>query len=202
MSRQRVVIVGGGFGGIAAAIELRADGFEDVTILERGPGVGGTWRDNTYPGAACDVPSHLYSFSYAQRRDWSRLCSPQDEILRYLHQVAREHGVDRLVTPDTEVTACRWGDARAVWIVESAGGGRRTRGCGRAGGTPPAGWGSPRAGGARRASPTPSCPRGASCPAPPSRRCPAASGSPVTRSTPRSGITTTTCATSAWRSSG
>jgi cation diffusion facilitator CzcD-associated flavoprotein CzcO len=123
MSNQRVVIVGAGFGGLAAAIELRRNGFEDVVILERGPDLGGTWRDNTYPGAACDVPSHLYSLSYAQRRDWSRLCSPQDEILRYLHDVAREHGVDRLVVPDTEVTACRWDDARARWTLETAGDG-------------------------------------------------------------------------------
>src|SRR6202035_1723927 len=79
-----VVIVGAGFGGVAAAIELRRHGFDDVTILERGRGIGGTWRDNTYPGCACDVPSHLYSFSFAQRGDWSRLCSPQDEILHYL----------------------------------------------------------------------------------------------------------------------
>src|SRR3954454_7548764 len=119
MSSPRVVIVGAGFGGLAAAIELRRAGFDDIAILERGSDVGGTWRDNTYPGAACDVPSHLYSFSYAQRRDWSRLCSPQDEILRYVHEVAREHGVDRLVVPDTEVTACRWDDDRAVWTVET-----------------------------------------------------------------------------------
>jgi cation diffusion facilitator CzcD-associated flavoprotein CzcO len=69
MSNPRVVIVGAGFGGLAAAIELRRHGIEDVVILERGSDLGGTWRDNTYPGAACDVPSHLYSFSYAQRRD-------------------------------------------------------------------------------------------------------------------------------------
>src|SRR3954468_14082368 len=120
MSGPRVVIVGAGFGGLVAAIELRRNGIEDVVVLERADGLGGTWRDNTYPGAACDVPSHLYSLSYAQRRDWSRLCSPQDEILRYLRSVAREHGVDGLVVPDTEVTACRWDDARAVWTVETA----------------------------------------------------------------------------------
>jgi cation diffusion facilitator CzcD-associated flavoprotein CzcO len=79
-----VVIIGAGLGGIATAIELRRHGFGDVTILERASGLGGTWRYNTYPGCACDVPSHLYSFSYAQRADWSRLCSPQDEILHYL----------------------------------------------------------------------------------------------------------------------
>src|SRR3954468_288981 len=122
MSTPRVVIVGAGFGGLAAAIELRRAGFEDITILERGSGLGGTWRDNSYPGAACDVPSHLYSLSYAQRRDWSRLCSPQDEILRYVEDVAREHGVDRLVQTGVEVTACRFDDARALWTVEAAGG--------------------------------------------------------------------------------
>src|SRR4051794_20317885 len=94
---MRVVIIGAGFGGIAAAIELRRHGFEDVTILERGPGIGGTWLYNAYPGAACDVPSHLYSFSFAQQRHWSRLCSPRDEILDYLRQVAADHGIDRLV---------------------------------------------------------------------------------------------------------
>src|SRR5205814_7886642 len=91
---SRVVIVGAGFGGIAAAIELRRRGFDDVMILERGPGVGGTWLYNTYPGCACDVPSHLYSFSYAKRADWPRLCSPQKEILEYLQGVARDHAVD------------------------------------------------------------------------------------------------------------
>ena len=87
-----VLIVGAGFGGIAAAIELRRHGITDVKILEKAPELGGTWFYNSYPGAACDVPSHLYSFSYAQRRDWSRLCSPQAEIHEYLHGVAREHG--------------------------------------------------------------------------------------------------------------
>jgi cation diffusion facilitator CzcD-associated flavoprotein CzcO len=80
----KVVIVGAGFGGIAAAIELRRHGFEDVTILEKAPEHGGTWFHNTYPGAACDVPSHFYSFSYAQRRDWERLCPLQPDVLRYL----------------------------------------------------------------------------------------------------------------------
>jgi cation diffusion facilitator CzcD-associated flavoprotein CzcO len=114
-----VVIVGGGFGGIAAAIELRRHGFRDVTILERAPELGGTWHYNTYPGAACDVPSHLYSFSFAQRRDWSRLCSPQEEILAYLQAVAREHGVDELVVTDTEVASCEW---RERWLVTSTDG--------------------------------------------------------------------------------
>jgi cation diffusion facilitator CzcD-associated flavoprotein CzcO len=118
--KLEVLIVGAGFGGIAAAIELRAHGIDDVTILEKAPDLGGTWFYNSYPGAACDVPSHLYSFSYAQRRDWSRLCSPQAEIHAYLHGVARDHGIDRLVRTSTTVTACTWDAARCRWSVETA----------------------------------------------------------------------------------
>ncbi len=123
MARPRslsVVIVGAGVGGLAAAIELRRHGFRDVTLLERGPGLGGTWLYNTYPGCVCDVPSHLYSFSFAQRRDWSRLCSPQDEILGYLQEVAREHDVDGLVVPNTDVTSCSWDEESCQWTIRSA----------------------------------------------------------------------------------
>jgi cation diffusion facilitator CzcD-associated flavoprotein CzcO len=113
----QIVIVGAGFGGIAAAIELQNHGFRDITILDRAPGFGGTWLHNSYPGAACDVPSHLYSFSYAQRRDWSRLCSPQAEILEYVNTVAREHGVDRLIVPGSTVRATTWDDETMRWTV-------------------------------------------------------------------------------------
>jgi cation diffusion facilitator CzcD-associated flavoprotein CzcO len=116
----RVLIVGAGFGGIAAAIELRRHGIADVTILEKAPDLGGTWFYNSYPGAACDVPSHLYSFSYAQRRDWSRLCSPQREIHDYLHHVAREHRVDRLVQTSQTVTSCAWDEQSCTWTVQTA----------------------------------------------------------------------------------
>ena len=118
----KVVIVGAGFGGIAAAIELRRGGFDDVTILEKAPEPGGTWFHNTYPGAACDVPSHFYSFSFAQRRDWERLCPLQPDVLRYLREVARNHDVERLIEPDSHVTACRREDGR--WVVETAKGSR------------------------------------------------------------------------------
>ena len=118
----RVLIVGAGVGGIAAAIELRRFGIDDVTLLERGEGLGGTWRHNSYPGCTCDVPSHLYSYSFAQRRDWSRMCSPQDEILRYLEQVADAHGVDALVTPNVDVTEAAWDEDASRWTVTSADG--------------------------------------------------------------------------------
>src|SRR5579884_27897 len=121
-SGPRVVIVGAGVGGIAAAIELRRHAFEDVTLLERASRLGGTWLYNTYPNCTCDVPSHLYSFSFAQRRDWSRLCSPQGEILRYLDDVAREHGVAERVLTGVEVRACEWDHDSARWTVRAADG--------------------------------------------------------------------------------
>jgi len=120
--KLEVLIVGAGFGGIAAAIELRRHGITAITILEKAPELGGTWFYNSYPGAACDVPSHLYSFSYAQRRDWSRLCSPQAEIRAYLNDVARAHGVDRLVQTNTTVSSCSWDAEHCRWSVETAGG--------------------------------------------------------------------------------
>ena len=114
----RVVIVGAGFGGIAAAIELRRHGFTHITLLEGAPELGGTWHYNTYPGAACDVPSHLYSFSFAQRRDWSRLCSPQPEILGYLQGVADEHGITPLIRFSSRVSACTFDEAGSTWTVD------------------------------------------------------------------------------------
>src|SRR5581483_1066836 len=120
----RVLVVGAGIGGIATAIELRRAGIGDVTILERASDLGGTWFYNTYPGAACDVPSHLYSLSYAQRRNWSRLCSPQREIYEYLHEVAARYGVEQLVRTGQTVTACSWDEGTSTWTVETSEGER------------------------------------------------------------------------------
>lgn len=116
---MRVVVVGAGFGGIAAAIELRRHGFDEVTLLEAAPELGGTWHYNNYPGATCDVPSHFYSFSFAQRRDWTRLCSPQPEILDYLRGVASDFDVAGLVVPNSTVTSCDWDDASCRWTVRT-----------------------------------------------------------------------------------
>ncbi|MDD7966212.1 flavin-containing monooxygenase [Actinomycetospora lemnae] len=120
----RVVVVGAGFGGIAAAIELREHGITDVVILDSAPEIGGTWYYNSYPGAACDVPSHLYSFSFAQRSDWSRLCSPQPEILEYLQGVAKEYGLGEVFVPDVRVDAVRLDEASMTWTVEAQDGRR------------------------------------------------------------------------------
>src|SRR4051812_25361253 len=88
-----ILIVGSGFAGLGAAIRLLKEGRGDFLVIERGSEVGGTWRDNTYPGAACDVPSHLYSYSFALNPNWSRSFSPQDEIQDYLRGVAAKYDV-------------------------------------------------------------------------------------------------------------
>jgi cation diffusion facilitator CzcD-associated flavoprotein CzcO len=114
-----VLIVGAGFGGLAAAIELRRHGLTDVRILEKAEGYGGTWRSNTYPGAACDVPSHLYSFSFSQRKDWERLCPTQADILRYQREVVAEQGLEPIIETGTHVSACRWDEQARRWVVET-----------------------------------------------------------------------------------
>ena len=103
-----VAIVGAGFGGIGTAVSLRRSGIEDVTVLERGERVGGVWNQNTYPGAACDVPSHLYSYSFAPNPRWGRRFAAQPEIQRYVEDVARRHGVLDRVRLDTDVRSATW----------------------------------------------------------------------------------------------
>jgi cation diffusion facilitator CzcD-associated flavoprotein CzcO len=119
---RSIAIVGGGFGGIAAAAMLRRAGHRDVTVFERGERVGGVWHHNTYPGAACDVPSHLYELSFAPNPRWSRRYAPQAEIQAYIERVARDEGVLDRVRTATEVQAARWDDERAVWEIETSAG--------------------------------------------------------------------------------
>ncbi|MFF0520013.1 flavin-containing monooxygenase [Actinomadura nitritigenes] len=114
-----VVIIGSGFGGIGMAIRLREAGVHDVVILERADGLGGTWRDNTYPGAACDVPSHLYSFSFERKTDWTRRFPPQPEILDYLWHCARKYGLVGRIRFGTEVTEARFDEDAALWRVST-----------------------------------------------------------------------------------
>ncbi len=117
----RVLVVGAGFGGIGmAATLLRDDPAADVLVIERGDDVGGTWRVNTYPGAACDVPSALYSFSFAPEPDWSRAHGTGSEILGYLRRVAREHGVADRTIVDCELLDARWDPDRTRWAVETS----------------------------------------------------------------------------------
>ncbi|MFF4502777.1 flavin-containing monooxygenase [Streptomyces sp. NPDC001401] len=115
----RVVVVGAGFGGIAVAAELLRHGPAEVTLLEAASGLGGTWHHNRYPGAACDVPSHLYSYSFAQRASWAHVFSHQDEILRYARETADALGITPRIVTDTTVTSCTWDDGTRTWTVRS-----------------------------------------------------------------------------------
>ncbi|OLR92077.1 flavin-containing monooxygenase [Actinokineospora bangkokensis] len=114
-----VVVIGAGFGGLTAAAALVRAGF-GVRVLERADRLGGVWRDNTYPGAACDVPSQLYSWSWAPNSAWPRRYSGQADILAYLERTAAEHGLDRLVRFGADVVGAAFRDGR--WHVELAGG--------------------------------------------------------------------------------
>ncbi|WP_445168892.1 flavin-containing monooxygenase [Mycolicibacterium sp. Dal123E01] len=114
----RVAIIGAGFGGLAAAVALRRIGIDDLVIIERSDGVGGTWRLNTYPGAACDIQSHLYSFSFAPNRKWSRTYARQPEILTYLESVAEDFDLKRHLLTGTAVRSARWNDATAQWDLD------------------------------------------------------------------------------------
>ena len=119
----RVAIVGGGLSGIGATAMLRRAGIGDVVVLERAGEVGGTWRDNTYPGCACDVPSALYSFTFAPNPSWGRLYAGQPEIRAYAERVAREHGVDEHVVTGAEVLGADWDDDAQRWRIETTQGG-------------------------------------------------------------------------------
>src|SRR4030081_2067886 len=101
---------------------LRRAGYEDVTVFERGERVGGVWNHNTYPGAACDVPSHLYEFSFQPNPRWSRRYAPQAEIQSYLEQVAQRHGVLEKIRTGTEVTRASWDDGSGKWVLQTSGG--------------------------------------------------------------------------------
>ncbi len=123
MSRNRpsVAVVGGGFGGVCAAVMLKREGYEDVTVFEKGERVGGVWQHNTYPGAACDIPSHLYEYSFAPN-SWSRRYSPGEEIRAYVEGVARRFGVLDRVRTGVEAKAARWDEGGGRWRLETSAG--------------------------------------------------------------------------------
>lgn len=116
---RRIAILGAGFAGICAAIRLRAAGFEDLTLFERAADVGGTWRENTYPGCACDIPSHLYSFSFAPNPEWTRMYPRQAEIWDYLRRIVDRYGLRPRIRFGTEVVEARWD---AGWTLRLADG--------------------------------------------------------------------------------
>lgn len=116
-----VAIVGAGFGGLCAAIRLRESGIDKLCIFERGHEVGGTWRDNDYPGAACDVPSHMYSLSFASRVDWSRPYAQQAEIQRYLLDVTERYALRPLIRFGSVVQSMRWDAIEQAWAVHVEG---------------------------------------------------------------------------------
>ncbi|MBH1935367.1 NAD(P)/FAD-dependent oxidoreductase [Streptomyces sp. AV19] len=118
----RVAVIGSGFGGLGAAVRLRREGVTDFVVLERAGAVGGTWRDNTYPGCACDVPSHLYSFSFAPNPGWPRNFSGQPHIRAYLENIADTYGLRPHVRFNSEVLSARWDAGELRWELETASG--------------------------------------------------------------------------------
>ena len=122
MTHVRVTIIGAGFAGLGAAISLRRAGEESFVVIERGETVGGTWRDNTYPGVACDVPSHLYSFSFLPNPGWSGVFARGDEIHDYLRGSVESESLEQHLLLGTAMTGLQWDDEWAVWRVSTSGG--------------------------------------------------------------------------------
>ena len=116
---RRIVVIGAGPGGLCMGAKLREAGFDDFVILEQADGVGGTWRHNSYPGAACDIPSHLYSFSFERKNDWSRAYATQPEILDYFEQFATKYGLEPHLRLGSGARRVVWSDADARWTLST-----------------------------------------------------------------------------------
>src|SRR5947207_1414237 len=119
---HHIAIIGTGFSGLGLTILLQQEGIDDVVLLERAEDLGGTWRDNSYPGCQCDIPSHLYSLSVAPNPSWTRTYSYQPEIWDYLRNLAEEHNVIPKIRSGHDVTNAAWDEASKRWKVETAGG--------------------------------------------------------------------------------
>lgn len=117
--KTSIIIVGAGFGGLGMGMRLREKGIEDFVILERAGDVGGAWRDNTYPGVACDVPSHLYSFSYMPKSNWTRVFSPGGEIWDYLRDCTAKSGLFPHIHFGANMERATWDDDARLWTVET-----------------------------------------------------------------------------------
>ncbi len=124
VQQTEVVIIGAGFSGMCMAIKLQEAGIRDIRILEKAREVGGTWRENTYPGAECDVPSALYSYSFEQNARWQYKWAEQPQILHYQQQVARKHGLYEATRFGAQVSAARFDEHRGRWRVETTDGER------------------------------------------------------------------------------
>ncbi|MBW0273451.1 4-hydroxyacetophenone monooxygenase [Nocardia sp. MH4] len=116
----RVAIIGAGFAGLGVAMRLRRLGITDFVVFERASDIGGTWRDNTYPGAGCDVPSQLYSYSFAPNPDWTHSFSTQPQIQRYVQDTVDREGVREAILLDCEVSDARWNAATARWDIQTS----------------------------------------------------------------------------------
>ena len=119
---RRIAIIGSGFAGLCLAIQLKKRGVDSFTIFEKAGRIGGTWRDNTYPGACCDVPAFSYCFSFEQKTDWSRKWAPQSEILEYMESCARKYDLARHIRFNTEIAGARWDADESVWRLKTAAG--------------------------------------------------------------------------------
>jgi cation diffusion facilitator CzcD-associated flavoprotein CzcO len=117
-----VVVIGAGFAGVGIGARLRQQGIEDVVICERNQSVGGTWFEHTYPGCACDIPTHLYSYSFARNPRWSRLFPRQREILEYMRSIADENGVTGHIRFTCEMERSEWDERAGCWRVETSDG--------------------------------------------------------------------------------
>ncbi|MGO9607677.1 MAG: flavin-containing monooxygenase [Candidatus Binataceae bacterium] len=121
-AQRRIAIIGSGFAGLCLAIQLKRRGLDSFTIFEKADRIGGTWRENTYPGACCDVPAFSYCFSFEQKTDWSRKWAPQSEILEYMESCARKYDLARHIRFNTEIAGARWDADESVWRIKTAGG--------------------------------------------------------------------------------
>jgi cation diffusion facilitator CzcD-associated flavoprotein CzcO len=119
-----VLIIGAGVSGLCVAARLREAGIESFLLLEKADALGGTWRDNRYPGCACDIPAHLYSYSFEPNPGWSAMFAPQPEILDYLRRVADRRGLVSKIRFGRTVQALQWDDVAQAWQVRTSGGER------------------------------------------------------------------------------
>ena len=119
---MRIGIIGAGPGGICTGVRLKGAGYEDFVILEQAQGVGGTWWHNSYPGCACDVPSHLYSFSFATQTDWPQPYGTQPEVRAYLEDCVERFGLKPHIRLETRVESARWDDKTANWHLTTSAG--------------------------------------------------------------------------------